>query len=193
MKLKRKLCLLVFIFGFAVGVQGQDVGIKTNLLYDATLTVNAGVEIGLAPKWSLDLSGNYNSWPVNGHKWKHWLAQPEARYWLCDRFARHFFGLHALGGQYNIGLIKNNAKFLGCDFSQLTDNRFQGWAVGAGIAYGYDFILGQHWNLELEIGAGYIYTEYGKYECVDCGRKVDEGVHHYIGPTKAAINLVYVF
>jgi putative salt-induced outer membrane protein YdiY len=80
------------------------------------------------------------------------------------------------------------------DFSSLTDYRYEGWAVGAGIAYGYAFILNKHWNFELEIGAGYIYTENDKFECIECGKRLAEDVpFHYFGPTKAAINFVYLF
>lgn len=193
MNIKKVLFLLTFVLTATAGAKAQDVAVKTNLLYDATATVNLGLEVGLAPRWTIDLSGQVNFWDVNNHKWKHWLAQPEARYWFCDRFARHFVGVHALGGQFNIGQIKNNVKFLGVDYSPLTDHRYQGWAVGAGIAYGYAFILGQHWNLELEIGAGYAYLEYDKFECAECGRKVGSNNRHYVGPTKAAINLVYIF
>ncbi|MCH5311016.1 MAG: DUF3575 domain-containing protein [Prevotella sp.] len=194
MKVRKRLFLLVFLLGTLVSARGQNVALKTNLLYDATLTVNAGLEVGLAPRWSFDLSGNYNNWTVNEHKWKHWLVQPEARYWFCDRFAGHFLGFHLLGGEYNFGNIKNSIKFLGTDFSDLTDHRHQGWYVGAGVAYGYSFILNRHWNLELEAGFGYVYTRYDVFECAGCGKKIEEDKpHHYVGPTKAAINLVYEF
>ena len=43
----------------------QKIAVKSNLLYDATTTMNLGLEIGLAKKWSLDLSGNYNPWKFN--------------------------------------------------------------------------------------------------------------------------------
>ena len=178
----------------ATNAKGQNVALKTNLLYDATLTVNAGVEIGLAPRWSFDLSGNYNGWTVNDHKWKHWLAQPELRYWFCDRFAGHFMGLHLLGGEYNFGNIENTICFLGTDFSDLTNHRYQGWMAGAGIAYGYATILSRHWNLEFELGLGYVYTRYDVFNCAGCGKKIEKDQpHHYIGPTKAAVNLVYEF
>ena len=137
----------------ATQLQAQTVAVKTNLLYDATATINAGIELGLAPKWTLDVSGNFNGWTMShDRKWKHWLVQPEARYWFCDRFAGHFLGFHALGGQYNVGHLKNNIKFLGKDFSKLSDSRYQGWFIGAGIAYGYAWVLNKHWNLEGEIG-----------------------------------------
>lgn len=192
--MKKAIVMMLGVL-FAIGTaQGQKYALKTNLLYDAAATVNAGFEMGLAPRWSLDLSGNYIGWKVKEHTWKHWMAQPEVRYWFCDRFARHFLGLHVLGGQYNVGNIDTNLKLLGTDFSILKDRRVQGWAVGAGLAYGYAFILGRHWNLELEAGFGYVYTQYDVFECKDCGRRIDtDRPHHYVGPTKAAVNLVYVF
>lgn len=176
-------------------VSAQQVAVKTNVFYDAFSTVNVGAEIGLAPRWTLDLSGNYNGWNMShGRKWKHWMVQPEARYWLCDRFAGHFVGIHAHGGKYNVGGLKNGISFLGTDFSKLTDSRFEGWFVGAGAAYGYAWILGRHWNVEAEIGIGYAYTRYDRYPCAVCGDKLEsDKPHHYFGPTKAAINLVYVF
>ena len=194
MRVSKRLGVLAALFLTLTVARGQNVALKSNLLYDATLTVNAGLEVGLAPRWSFDLSGNYNGWAVSGHKWKHWLAQPELRYWFCDRFAGHFIGLHALGGEYNFGNFDTSLSFLGTDYSVFADERHQGWYVGAGIAYGYSFILSRHWNLELELGAGYVYTRYDVFECQGCGKKVEENKpHHYVGPTKAAVNLVYNF
>ena len=189
------LCLiLVMLTGWLSPVRAQSLAVKTNLIYDATATVNVGMEVGLAPRWTFDLSGNLNTWSKNEYtKWKHWMVQPEARYWFCDRFSRHFIGAHLLTGAFNFGNIDNNISLLGTDFSVLSDYRYQGYAYGGGLAYGFAFVLSKHLNLELEVGAGYVYLDYEKFECADCGRKVGEGNHHYVGPTKAAINLVYLF
>lgn len=194
-KMVRKFLLCVAGFVLAVTAAAQDFAVKTNLLYDATATVNAGVEIGIAPRWSLDLSGNYNAWRLEEDStWKHWMAQPELRFWMCDRFSGHFVAFHGVVGQYNIGGIKNSFSFLGTDFFNLTDFRYQGWAAGGGVAYGYAWILSRYLNLEAEIGVGVIYTQYDKFNCVGCGKRVVEGQpHQYVGPTKAAISLVYVF
>lgn len=35
----------------------QDVALKTNLAADALLSPNVGIEFGLAPKWTLDVTG----------------------------------------------------------------------------------------------------------------------------------------
>ncbi|MBO5972381.1 MAG: DUF3575 domain-containing protein [Alistipes sp.] len=197
MRPKYSFLLLLFLFiggGGISQVSAQKWAIKTNAIYDATATANLGVEIGLAPKWTLDISGNLNAWSKNeATKWKHWMVQPEARYWFCDRFSRHFLGFHAIAGAFNFGGINNNISFLGTDFSRLKDNRYQGYAYGAGVAYGFAFMLSEHINLELEAGFGYMYLDYEIFDCSDCGRRIGDGGHHYIGPTKAAINLVFLF
>lgn len=187
---------MILLSGLLLGssASAQKAALKTNLVYDATATVNAGVEIGLAPKWTLDLSGNFNGWTMSDNrKWKHWLAQPEARYWFCRKMTGHFLGFHLHGGQYNVGNLDNNLKFLGTDFSPLSDHRYEGWFVGAGVAYGYTWVLSKHWNFEAEIGVGYAYSKFDKFKCERCGGKLGNGEHHYVGPSKAAINLVYVF
>lgn len=175
-------------------INAQTVGIKTNLLTDIAASPNLGVEVKVAPKWTLEVVGEINDWDINRHKWKHWFAQPEARYWFCDSFAGHFLGLHAIGGQYNFGNIRNGINFLGSDFSKLSDYRFQGWAAGTGVAYGYAWVLGRHWNLEAEIGIGWIYTRFDQYSCYDCGKKVaDNQPHNYFGPTKLSVAFEYIF
>lgn len=191
----RKSILVLLFASIMQYVSAQEIGIKTNLVSDALLNANIGAEMRLSPKWSIDITGDFNFWDLShDRKWKHWTVMPEARYWLCDAMGGHFFGAHLLGGEFNIGNLDLPFSFLGTDFRQLRDNRFQGWRAGVGIAYGYSWLLSKHWNLEAEIGIGYVYARYDRFECADCGRKVEsDRSHHYFGPTKAAINLVYVF
>ena len=82
---KRLSILLLSIFTFA-SASAQDWAIKSNLAYDASASMNLGVEVALADRWTLDISGNYNPFTINKEtnmKWKHLLVQPEARYWFC--------------------------------------------------------------------------------------------------------------
>lgn len=180
----------------AGNAKGQDVALKTNLIGDAALSPNLAVEVGLAPKWTMDISGELNAWIVgDDHRWKHWVVQPEARYWFCERFSGHFLGVHALGGQFNVGKIGiKDLTFLGTDFSKLQNQRYQGWGVGAGVAYGYSWPVAKHWNIEAEIGVGWVYTRSDVYPCAECGTKIQEDkVHNYVGPTKVAVNVEYIF
>ena len=185
------ICLVVA----SLTASAQNVVVKTNLLYDIIATANLGIEFKVAPKWTVDISGNLNAWTFSDNKkWKHWVLQPEARYWLCERFNGHFVGTHLVGGIYNMGNWNTDFTFLGTDFGQLKEHRYEGWLVGAGIAYGYHWMLGRHWSVEAEIGIGYVYTQADKYECPRCGEQLENNKpHHYVGPTKAAVNLIYVF
>lgn len=192
MKLKLLLLsLLVAALHFPVGA--QQVAIKTNLLTDIALSPSASVEVGLARQWTLDLTGQINYWTVRNHSWKHVLAQPEIKYWLCRRFEGHFFGLHALGGAYSVGNFDVDFKFLGLDFNKLRDHRYKGWAAGAGVSYGYSWPVHRHWNVEAEIGVGYVYTEFDTYRVRSSKKLAEDSHHNYFGPTKAAVNIVYVF
>lgn len=194
MKLRHRLIAL-FAICSSLWASAGDFAVKTNLLYDATATVNVGFETGIAPQWSLDISGDMNFWNVRGHRWRHWFVQPELRYWLCHRSVGHFLALDLHGGQFNVGNIGFlDFKFLGSNLANLKDHRYQGWFAGAGVAYGYSWAFSEHWGMEAEIGIGWAYMRYDSYPCASCGSKLrDNAVHNYFGPTKAAINLVYNF
>ncbi len=155
------------------------VAVKTNLLYDALLNANLGAEVRLAPRWSLDLSGNYNGWSFSHRRqWKHWMVQPELRWWTGEAMKGTFLAGHLLGGEFN---------------TTLNGARRQGWAAGLGIGIGHAWHFGKHWGLEAEIAAGYARYGYDKFPCAACGRKIAHRNRNYVGPTKASLSLVYYF
>ena len=175
----------------AASASAQKVALKTNAAYDAAALLNLGVEYAWNGQWSAELSGVYNPFKFkNGKQWQMAFAQPEVRYWFGEAFRGHFVGIHAQAGTFDAGNINLPFNLA----SGLKDYSYQGWFAGAGIAYGYALPLAKHWNAEFEIGIGYAYSRYDKFECEGCGQKVEKDKsHNYFGPTKAAISLVYVF
>ena len=189
MKKKRILFLFVTLFDSTL-LYSQVVGVKTNLVMDAMKIINLGAEVGLSKKLTLDLYANYNPWKYKDQKMMKMLAiQPELRYWFCDKFNGHFVGFHVHGGVYQAAAINMPWGI----WPELEDHRFKGNFFGAGISYGYQWILAKHWNLEGNIGVGYARVKYEQFECKTCGEKVSEGHKNYLGPTKAAISLIYLF
>lgn len=181
---------------FSGKVYSQDITIKTNLLYGVgTFTPNIGIEIGLGKRTTLDISGGYNWFNLDGanssnnKKLVHWIVQPEFRYFLCERFTGHFFGIHAIGSQYNIGGYE-----LPMFFGKESKNyRYEGYAYGAGLSYGYQLPLAKRWNLEFNIGVGYMRMKYDQYDCSNCGELKENGAtKNYFGPTKAGISLIFL-
>jgi len=177
------LSAIVSLLHFSTA-ESQVVGVKSNLLYDMTSTINLGLEVGLGPRWSLELPVNYNPWSLGtDKKIKHWLIQPELRYWLCERFNGHFIGLHGHMAGYNFGGIK----FIG-----LENHRYEGNLYGAGISYGYQWILNKRWSIETTLGIGYAYLDHTKYFCETCGEKIGDFTKNYFGPTKIGVSLIYI-
>lgn len=187
--MKKLIILLLYCSAFGIiRSYAQDVAVKTNLLYDATTTLNLGVEIGLSHHTTLDVSGNYNPWEFEGNKKiKHWLIQPEFRYWTCEKFRRHFFGVHALGGEFNAGGI--DLPFGNGDFR---NHRYIGYLYGAGLSYGYHLMLGGRWGLEFNIGAGYANVHYKQYALENCTPRLKVADKNYWGITKAGLTLVFI-
>lgn len=187
----RRGVILLLLFTFSMPLLAQNIAVKSNLLYDFTATLNLGVEVKFAPKWTADLSGNYNPFSFsNDKKWKHWMLQPELRYWFCDAFNRHYVGLHLLGGVFNTGNIDTPS--LISLFPTDKGYRYEGEMVGAGLSYGYHHVLSPRWSLEYSLGLGWVQADYEKYGCPHCGDHLNDGQKDFFGVTKAAVSLIYL-
>ena len=189
-KIKRILALLLFLT-ITWPLASQNIALKSNLIYDATATLNLGVEARFAPKWTVELSGNYNPYSFGGNKkWKHWMLQPEVRYWFCEAFNSHFIGAHLLGGVFNTGNV-NAPSFLSI-FPTDKGYRYEGEYFGAGLSYGYHHILSPRWSLEYSLGLGWVHSNYDKYDCPHCGDHIKSYTKDFFGVTKAAVSLIYM-
>ncbi len=168
----------------------QNGGLKTNLAHWAAAgTLNGGYEVALNREYTLELEGGINPLTFKDNKkFKHWIVQPELRYWPCESFNGHFFGLHALASEYNVGGLDIPVGRL----SRLKEHRYEGLAFGGGVSYGHQWVMAPRWNFELSIGAGYAYLAYDKFACVKCGEKIASENEHYLGVTKAAISLIFL-
>lgn len=162
------------------------IAVKTNLLGDAALCANLGVEIGLGQHWSLDVPVWYSPYDItDGWRIRLLATQPEVRYWLKDAGEGHYFGVHATVAGFNVSL--------GGDYRYQDPNHA---AFGAGIGYGYAFHLdkSRHWSMEAQIGAGYICYEYIKFHNTGRnGAEVSRGKGTYWGVTRAGFAVAYKF
>jgi hypothetical protein len=200
---KYKSVMLVVLFLLAGDfMQGQEVvtmpntsptlAVSSNLLYDATTSMNLGVEFQVKEKWTLKIPVTYNPWDWHDNKkFKLWLVQPELRKWICEPFTGSFFGVHAHYGEFNVGGID----LFGEDFlPTFKTTRFEGKLYGAGLSYGYNWYLAPRWSLEGTIGLGYARVEYDRYDCQECGSKKSAKTEseNYFGPTQVGLSLIYI-
>lgn len=184
MKNQFQLFLIIIVWLFAIPLYSQQVALKTNTLFWATTTPNAGVEVGIGNHFTVDMWGGYNAWKfANNMKLNFYLFQPEARYWLCRKFEGHFLGVHGHYAHFNIG----NIPFI----SGLTDYVLRGNLYGGGITYGYHWALGERWGLEAMMGVGYAFMKYTKYRCAECAEAVGLYSRNYFGPTRIGFSVIY--
>lgn len=169
--------------------------LKTNVLHDATLSLNLAGEYAFAPQWSAELGASVNAWRSwGGSRLQHALLQPEIKYWTCERYNGWFISGNALGGWAALGNF--------WDFSKVTPRSpdlrnyllKDALVLGIGVGGGYDFILSRHWNLEVEGAVGYMYVRGDEYDDVNPPELLLKGSEFdYIGPTKLAVSIVYLF
>ena len=168
--------------------------IKNNLLYDATLTPNIGLEVKIGSRSSFQAFYGINPWKFSDtKKWRHWSLMPEYRYWLKKEKAPYllgwFTGVHALGGEFNVGGVDMPFGMM----KWLKDNRYEGWFIGGGLTLGHAWRLSDRWRLEAAVGVGYIRFRYDRYQNEWCGDFIHSGTYDYFGPTKLALNIAYNF
>ena len=201
--MKKYLFIVVLlVVAFPATVFAQKAAVKTNLLYWATTTPNLGVEFRLADRYTLNLEGGYNPFTLDdskevNRKLKHFLVTPEVRYWFCEAFNGHFIGINANYSQFNISAVEIPEIFYSMNepkgFTGMTkDTRNEGWAAGAGITYGYQWILGKRLNLEATIGLGYWYTDYEEFDNRKCGLFQKSFNRHLLGITKCGVSFIYL-
>lgn len=161
--------------------------LKTNMLYDAALVPNIGVEFYLGKGWTI--GGNWM------YAW--WNSDRKHNYWRIyggELDVRKYFGKKAkdkpLTG-HHLGVYGGIVTY---DF-ELGGKGYLGdkWSYHAGIEYGYSLPVAKRLNIDFGIGIGYLGGEYKEYKPIDNHYVWQETKQrHWFGPTKAEISLVWL-
>lgn len=160
--------------------------VKTNLLYDAALVPNIGLEFFFRERWSVALNWMYAWWKTDRrhYYWRVYGGDVEARYWL----GKDGYGYHRSG--HHVGVYAQTGTF---DFElggrgYMVDD----WGYGGGISYGYSLPVARNLNLDFTLGVGVFHGKCKEYLPID-GRYVWQLTKkmNWVGPTKAEISLVW--
>lgn len=180
--------VLIAYWGTVQSVHAQKVAVKTNLLYGATATPNLQLEFGLSKKTTLEIGAGLNWFDFKDNKkFKNLLVQPEYRYWFCETFNGHFFGVHGHAAQFNVGNIDLPVGRL----DVFKNRRYEGHLYGGGVSWGYQWVVSPRWNFEVNLGGGYARIDYTEFCGKECGSPLSSDKYNYWGVTRAGISLVY--
>lgn len=159
--------------------------VKSNLLYDAAVIPNIGAEIGL---WKgFTLSGSYQNIWLRDKAWTRWYRVEGFEFGVNKYFNKdgHPFRGHHIGiyGQMLTWDITINGR------GYLAER----WAYGGGVSYGYTLSIGRRFNLDFEIGVGYLTGKMHEYIPQD-GHRVWQSLKpfNWIGPTKIGVTLQWL-
>ena len=139
--MKRLFVLLLFVLA-ANAASAQYTAVRVNALGLATGTVNAGVDVAVSEKWSVEASAYWNPISTESLRTKVLGAVVGVRRWRFEPHVGFFWGVHSALAQYRVG---NRNK------------RYNGWTVGVGASAGYSWMLHRRWNFSLEGGIGLYY------------------------------------
>lgn len=174
--------------------RGGIIALKTNMLYDAALIPNIGVEVPLARHGSVSANWMYAWWNSNRrHRyWRTYGGELEGRYWLREAekgkpLSGHHFGLYAQALTFDVEW--GGRGYMG---GKPGGTMWQKAILGGGVSYGYSLPVTNRLNFDFALGIGYLGGRYQEYiPDEDC--YAWQGTHRlrYFGPTRAEVSLVW--
>ena len=166
------------------------VALRTNLLYDATLSPNLGVDVRVDSAWTVGLLAGLNAWDIDkteNKKWRHALFSLRARKYRDSLFYKGYFEGDLIYSHFNVG----NTKIPFGLYKGAQDRRLQGDLFALGGKYGYSWIMARKWRIEAEAGVAVGYAWFKEYECPHCGTYLGDGDRIFLLP-QLGINVVYI-
>lgn len=183
------LICAVAAFVMAPMARAQQLGVKTNALMWTAMTPNAGLELVVGERSSIDITAfckpRYSAEAGVMLNSRIVGFQPEYRYWFSGRpMTREFIGVTSLLADYNL---------------MHDDYVYDGNAFSIGFTGGYSFIIGEKWRLELCGGfsfLGFLQKRYHRNDSYDdyfVGEAVKANSWGYkLFPAKLGVSFTYV-
>ncbi|MBQ6693538.1 MAG: DUF3575 domain-containing protein [Bacteroidaceae bacterium] len=159
--------------------RAQMVAVKSDLVKDALMIPDAGVELVVGGRHTLGLSVFAATKPW-GHNAEILGLSPRFRYWLSGRpFSRLFLGCATQIANYNIEWGKE---------------KYNGNSISAGLLMGYAFNLSKRFNIELAWGTDIMYYSHKDHYLGDKFYEAGQRAESYgtIFTPRLEVSLLYI-
>ena len=170
-------------------------GVKTNMLYDALLVPNIGVEFYLGKNWSIAGDWMYSWWNSDRVHW-YWRTYGGGltlRKWFGKEANDKPLTGHHIGVYGQVLTYDFEAGGRGYLGGEPLGNIFDGASFAAGVEYGYSLPIARRFNIDFTAGIGYLGGKYYEYDPVDnCYVWQATKKRRYVGPTKLEVSLVWL-
>lgn len=167
----------------------DNIVLSTNLLYDAMLTPNIGAGISVSDRVILLADWMYARWNNHDRRlyWRIYGGDVEVRYRIGARregspLGGHYIGAYGSMACYDFQAGRSHTGVLS-DF----------WNYAAGVSYTYSLPVSTHFNIDFNLGIGYLWGRYKKHTPIDdCDVWLSTHRLGWFGPTRAGVSLVWL-
>lgn len=161
----------------------------TNMLYDVLLTPNIGAGISIGDRVTLLVDWMYARWNNHDRRlyWRIYGGDVEVRCRIGTRVKGSPLGGHHVGvyGSMACYDFQGGRSHIGV----LSDI----WNYAAGISYTYSLPVSTHFNIDFNLGVGYLWGRYKKHIPIDdCDVWLSTHKMSWFGPTRAGVTLVWL-
>ncbi len=187
--------------------------LRTNLLYDATLSPNLGAEVRVDSLWTIGINVGLNAWDIDktkNKKWRHVLVSPNVRRYFGHKrdslciygysnglykvlrdsvvtYRMQYFEGDIIYSHFNVG----NTRIPFGLYDAVKHRRLQGDLLALGGKYGYSWMLSRDWRIEAEAGVAIGYAWFKEHDCDHCGPYYGKDDRIFLLPL-LGINVVYL-
>ena len=177
----------------SLAARGQELDIghpnmihlSTNMLYDAALVPNVGVEYAFGRHWSAKVNAMY-AWWSNDSRHRYWRVaggSVEMRRWFGTNVEAFELRGHHMGAY--LGAYRY-------DFELGDTGNMADFNYSVGVSYGYSMPIARKLSLDLGVSVGYIGGKYTKYDYeYECYMWKADMRRNYFGVTRAEASLVW--
>ncbi len=171
----------------AVRCYVPQVKVKTNAVGLSMMMANAGVEIDVHPKLSVNIPIYYSgiNYFTQTVKFRFLGFQPELRYWPGPK-RRLYAGFHLGVAYYNFAWGREWRY-------QDKGGKTPTWGGGLGVGYRLPLDKNERWNVEFTIGAGLYDLNYDRFYNVPNGALESSDRKLFIGLDNVAVSFSYSF
>ena len=186
--LKRAIFLTaIFLFSASVASRAQNLSLSTNFVdWGFFGTANLTFESAFSKHFSMEVGAKYNPWTFKKNSDRPIMNQQitgfvSAKYWFWYVYSGWWMSAKAKYNDYTqTGLIRYSLD--------------EGKSVGAGLAFGYSYMLGKHFNIDLSLGLwGGRTFDYVSYDSAARKKVLKSGNKWFLGPDNIEVALKYVF
>ena len=174
--------IIILLIATKTSLNAQRIALTTNLVEDALITPNIGVDIVVADNQSITFDASCAPYKLSQQFYNKCMTfRAGYKYWFNQALYAHYIGVDAVANSSDVKMGKLGSR-----------DEY----IALGVGYGYSFIIGKKLNLVPSIGVGLAFGQSydGHDHMIEPGKGVQAVTTRGVKPvvTRLGLTLQYV-